>query len=240
VRGGILAAGLGERLGPARLGEPKALLRVAGRPLLRHALEAVLAAGAREARIAVNEHDAGRVERALAVEPPPLPVTLLLRSTASSLETFARLAPWLRSGGRHAIVSMVDGVFEPGAAAAFGREVARLAAAPEGPVDGLIGITDRADDDAPLRVAVDGQGRVQAIGPGAAGSPYATAGLYCLPARAFELAPAPAEAARARLRDFLAGLVGAGLRLRAHPLGKVVDVDRPDDLAEAEALQRTA
>ncbi len=238
MRAGILAAGRGERLASARQGQPKALLRVGGRPLLRHALEAALAAGAREARIAVNERDAGMVERVLEADPPALPVTILCRSTASSLETFARLAPWLREVGRHAIVAMVDGVFAPGAAAGFGRAVAGLAAAPESGSEGLIGVTDRADDDAPLRVAFDAERRVRAIGPAAAGSLWASAGLYCLPARAFDLAPAPHDAAGARLREFLVGLVGAGLRLRAHLLGTVVDVDRPDDLAEAEALQR--
>lgn len=240
MRAGILAAGLGERLAPACTGQPKALLRVAGRPLLRHALEAVLAAGAREAWVAVNPRDAAAVERALAVLPPPLPVTLLCRATASSLETFAHLSPWLREGGRHAIVAMVDGVFAPGAVAGFGREAAELAAGAEASLEGLIGVTDREDDDRPLRVAFDPDGRVQAIGLAAAGSRYATAGLYCLPARAFALAPAPADAAGVPLRDFLARLPGAGLRLRAHPLGRVVDVDRPHDLAEAEALRGSA
>jgi len=239
LRAGILAAGLGERLAPACSGGPKALVRVAGRPLLHHALEAVAAAGAREARLAVNERDAEAVARVLEAEPPPasVHVTLSCRSTASSLETFARLAPWLGEGERHAIVAMVDGVFAPGAVAGFGRAAAELAMDPGDGTQGLIGVTDRQDEDGPLHVAFDAAGRVRALGPAAVGSRFSSAGLYLLPRRAFELAPEPAEAAGARLRDFLAGLVGAGLRLRAHRLGPVVDVDRPDDLAEAERLR---
>jgi len=36
------------------------------------------------------------------------------------------------------------------------------------------------------------------------------------------------------LRAYLERLVEMGVALRAHPLGAVVDVDRPDDLQEAE------
>jgi CTP:molybdopterin cytidylyltransferase MocA len=42
------------------------------------------------------------------------------------------------------------------------------------------------------------------------------------------------------LRELLARLVEMGLQLRAQPLGVVVDVDRPDDLAAAELLSRDA
>jgi hypothetical protein len=134
---------------------------------------------------------------------------------------------------------MVDGVFEPGSASRFGsvaREVVN-ASAGDAP-DGLIGVTDRRDEDRPLRVALAEGGRILAIGLGAEGSPWSTAGLYLLPERAF------ARAARAEglgaLRDLLARLIEWGIRLRAEPLGVVVDVDRPDDLAAAEILLRNA
>ena len=45
----ILAGGKGERLWPLTLTRPKALLEVGGRPLLAYILEAIRAAGIREA-----------------------------------------------------------------------------------------------------------------------------------------------------------------------------------------------
>jgi len=181
--------------------------------------------------VVVNERDAGAVEAALRAEPPPIPVELLRRTTASSLETFSLVAERLRAESR-ALVAMVDGVFEPGAARRFGRAARALGEED----DGLIGVTDRRDEDRPLRVALDPEGRILAIGPGAEGSPWATAGLYLLPARAFALAPGALAEGLGALRHLLARLVPAGLRLRAERLGAVVDVDRPDDVAAAERL----
>jgi len=238
VKAGILAAGLGERLHAGGISTPKSLVRVGDKPLLCHALAAVAEAGAREAVIAVNERDADAVGTALRDDTPPIPFELVRRTTASSFETFALLAPRLR-GESHALVAMVDGVFEPGAATRFGGAVGDLikASADDTP-EGLIGVTDRHDEDRPLRVSFDAAGEILAIGPGAGGSPWSTAGLYLLPERAF--APTFLTEGLGALRDLLARLVVSGLRLRAHPLGAVVDVDRPDDVAAAERLARRA
>lgn len=60
----ILAAGFGSRLEHAAGGAPKALVHVAGRPLLGHTLAALAGAGVREACI-VTGHRAAEVERAI-------------------------------------------------------------------------------------------------------------------------------------------------------------------------------
>ncbi len=231
MKGAVLAAGWGERLREGGITTPKPLVRVAGRPLVLHALTALHDAGADQVVLVVNESFAAGVEKALEEEPPVLPVQLVRRTTASSLETFCVAAERLHAAPC-ALVAMVDGVFAPGAAAAFGREAAGL---PED--QGLIGVTDHRDDDKPLRVAFDAERWISAIGPGAAGSPWSTAGLYRLPRRAFERAPAALAEGLGALRLLLGELVPSGVALRAHPLGEVVDVDRPGDLCDAKRLR---
>jgi NDP-sugar pyrophosphorylase family protein len=230
VKGAVLAAGWGERLKEGGVATPKPLVRVAGRPLVLHALAALADAGADEALLVVNEGFADGVEAALAAEPPALPVELVRRTTASSLETFSVAAAQLRDAPC-ALVAMVDGVFAAGAATGFGRAAATLPAA-----EGLIGVTDRPDEDEPLRVAFDAERRISAIGRGAEGSAWSTAGLYRLPRRAFERAPGALAEGLGALRALLGELAHDRPGLRAYPLGLVIDVDRPDDLGEAERL----
>jgi NDP-sugar pyrophosphorylase family protein len=237
VKAGILAAGLGERLRADGVETPKALTQVAGRALLEHALAAVAAVGACSAVVAVNERDADAVEALLATRPPALPARLLRRTTASSLETFANVAEaLLAEGERHALIAMVDGVFSAHALDRFARAAARCAREAPGAPEGLIGVTRRPDDDRPLRVKADPRDRILAIGAGAETSPISTAGLYLLPARALRRGPTLLAEGGDAFRTLLAAIVREGVALACCDLGDVVDVDRKDDLAAAEAL----
>jgi NDP-sugar pyrophosphorylase family protein len=56
MRAMILAAGLGTRLRPLTDGVPKALVRVAGRPVMEHTLELLAAHGFRELYVNVHHH----------------------------------------------------------------------------------------------------------------------------------------------------------------------------------------
>ena len=74
-------------------------------------------------------------------------------------------------------------------------------------------------------------GRVTAVG-GSSGNAV-TAGIYVFPERVRSMT-IPGELGR--LRDFLAHLARSGEEIHAVEIPKVVDVDRVEDLAEAQAL----
>lgn len=192
------------------------------------------AAGAGEVWIAINARDAARAEAAIGAASPSLPLHWIRRTTASSLETFSLLVPALADGDA-ALVAMVDGVFPPDGLVRFAEAVARVRDGTDA-MEGVIGVTARPDDDRPLRVHTDASGRVLAIGEDAGAARLSTAGLYLLPRRALLRGPALLAAGGGALRELLAAIVREGVRLRACDLGAVVDVDRADDLAAAEAL----
>ena len=236
MRAGILAAGLGERLRGAGIATPKALVEVGGRPLLEHALAAVRTVGAQSVTVHVNDRDGDAISRWIDSRGLRGSVGVMRRTTASSLETFARLAPELVRGGEpHAIVAMVDGVFSARGLARFSQD-ARALASGASEVEGILGVTSREDDDRPLRLRIGDRDRIVAIGRGAESSLLSTAGLYLLPRRAILRGPELLAAGGGALRELLAAIVAEGVALAACDLGEVVDVDRPDDLEAAEAL----
>jgi N-acetyl-alpha-D-muramate 1-phosphate uridylyltransferase len=222
---GILAAGHGERFARAGVAVAKPLLRVGGKALIERAIETAAAAGAARVAVIVN---AERPEVAAFVQGRvwPVPVALTVRTTASSLESLLALAPEL--AGRPFLLLTVDAIL----AAEIVRDLARSAL--DSGADGVLGVTRFVHDETPLRAALDGEGRIVALGAGAEQSPWITSGVYFFAARVLERADAARARRLGRLRDFLAFLVERGLDLRAHPTGESIDVDDPEDLVLAE------
>lgn len=229
MKAAIIAAGLGERLHRAGIAEPKPLVRVAGRPLIDYALGAIAASGITSVACIVNEIFEG-IEGHCRATWPALQFDFVRRTTPSSMESLFALEPLLRE---RFVLMTVDSIFAPEVLSRF-----LDAAATRPGADGVLAITDFVDDEKPLWTKVDDGGRVVALGADAIGSEWITAGIYVLEPRIF----AEIETARARrfsaLRQFLGHLVAAGYRLDAEPMGKSLDVDRPEDIAVAEAFVR--
>lgn len=216
--GGIIAAGEGTRLG----GGPKPLCEVGGRPLIDHALARFARAGVSDVLVfARHPAVADHVRRAH----PKVRVTV--EATPSSAVTFRRVVEQL--GAERAILTTVDTVGAEDA-------VERMLAAAERH-DGALGlaVTEHVDDEKPLLVDWQDDGRITALG-GARGR-GATAGLYVVPRALLELDEAR-EAGP--LRAVLAAWVGAGRPAFAVPIGPAIDVDRPEDVRAAEALPGAA
>jgi NDP-sugar pyrophosphorylase family protein len=231
MKAGIIAAGQGERLRRAGIEVPKPLVLVAGSPLIEHALNAVRTAGVREVVCIINE-ESRAVEEHCRTHVTGLSLDFVHRTTASSMESLFTLAPHLGEG--KFLLLTVDAVIAPGAmrefvTTALGRDDA----------DAVLAVNSFIDDDKPLYVRCDTRRRITAIGEDAGGSRLVTAGFYVFSPIIFR----EIEAARAlrltALRQFLAYLLGRGYRLYAEPVAKSVDVDRPEDIAVADAFVRS-
>lgn len=226
---GIIAAGTGERLAAGGVCIPKPLVRIAGQPLIARAIAAGAAAGASAVACIVNDLHP-EVARFLRAERWPVPVEVVVRTTASSMESLFALAPHL--DGAPFLLSTVDAVCAPAEIARFVAAAGALEAS-----DGALALTRHVDDEKPLWASVDGGGRLAALGTAAAGG-FVTAGVYRFAPRIFDEIDAARQAGFTALRLFLGHLVDHGYRLHGVPVGKTVDVDRPEDIAAAEALLR--
>lgn len=221
VAGAVIAAGEGSRL--AALGTAKPLVCVAGEPLVAHVLGNIAAAGIRGVAVIFNENeqDCADFVRERFGE---LVSRVIVKTTASSLESFREVLAAAPAG--RVLVSTVDAYVPRHDFIAFARAAERL---PEEAT--VLGVTTFVADEMPLWVTIGPGRRITRIG-GSTGDAV-TAGLYLVPERVRSLAP---PASLDRLRAFLAWLCAAGEPVYAVSIPKVVDVDRPDDVALAEAL----
>jgi len=225
--GAILAAGAGSRL--ARDGWPmaKPMIPIAGIPLVEHAMANLTAAGVDEISVIFNAEGESCAaflrERFAGLSP-----RILVKTTASSLESFREISRL--AGPGPLLVTTVDAFCAPAEFAAFAERARRL---PE--TTTALAVTRFVDDENPLRVSAESDGRIRTIG-GSSGDAV-TAGFYLFSERARRLADPRSNLDR--LRDYLAWLLESGEPIAAIEVGTVVDVDRAADVQTAERLAKT-
>jgi NDP-sugar pyrophosphorylase family protein len=225
--GGIIAAGEGSRLRQAGWVMPKPMVPVAGVPLIESTIRNFVAAGVTRLSVIVNEQErecAAWVRRRF----PELDLQLIVKTTASSLESFREVTRDAAAG--RMLVSTVDAWCRPADFARF------VAAARRRPAEAtVLAVTPLVDDEKPLGVTLAADGRVTSLGGQSPG--LVTAGMYLVSEQARRREP---SAPLGRLREFLQWLLEAGEPMYGEVIETVVDVDRAEDVALAEALAARA
>ena len=221
-QGGIIAAGLGSRLRGDGYRVSKPMVRVAGRPLIEHALDRFRALGICRLSVIINEESEDCREW-LDANGGDLNLDLIVRSTPSSYASFRLVAE--RLDGAPAVITTIDSILTSTDFRAY------VMAAAGFPADAVVlGLTDYVDDENPLWATLHvPDGRIRQLG-GDGGS-HVTAGLYVLPAQR----PAEPGAGFSRLRDYLTWLVAQGQPVYGIVLPRVFDIDRARDVVAAEA-----
>jgi NDP-sugar pyrophosphorylase family protein len=201
----------------------KPLVPVAGMPLIGRVIQNFLAAGISSLRIIVNGEEQDCVEWVRASF-PALDAEFVVKTTSSSLESFVQVTAARLSDPM--LVSTVD-------AWCAGPDFVRFV---EGALRrpgeaSVLAVTPLVADENPLWVGVDDSGRITSLG-GDRGE-LVSAGIYLVSARVRQSPPPPGLG---RLREYLAWLWQSGEPLYGELIDRVVDVDRAQDIALAEAL----
>lgn len=226
MRGLILAGGAGIRLAAEGVPEPKALVRIAGRPQLARLCDTLEALGCDTitcmVKAGVPAEDVTRRDARRRV---------LYCSTPSSLHTLALGLEAIPPGP--VFCTMVDTVMPwDGWLAAW---AAWQAASSDG-VPAVLAVTHPSErEEQPLYVEMDQAHWITGIGLRTSGLAWCTAGVYGFGAQARSLAAWAVAEGVQRMRGFLGHLVLAGFRIRAIPVARALDVDHRADLDEANA-----
>ena len=226
IKGGIIAAGQGQRFKQQGVTGPKALISVFGKPLLRWSVSRFINVGIDKVAVILNKNDCQICTDYINNIMPSVNVDILCKNTLSSFESFYEIL--LTGQDEYFLITTVDSIFEPERFRTFLQKVREI------PPQALaLGISNFIEDEKPLYIDIDNQQRVLSLGQDK--SPFVTCGVYFLHS---SLVHHVAERNYSSLRMFLKDLVNQGVPTYGVPMGKSIDVDHPHDVYRAEEFLR--
>ena len=218
---GIIAAGEGARLKAAGILENKPLVRVSGYPLIGHTLRYYQHLGMQRVCIIFNEREQDCLDW-VQKNFPNLHCEFIVKTTASSFESFWRLGQLL-GDGRH-LISTVDSICSA-------QELQKMQQFSDDQAI-YLGVTSYVEDEKPLWLQMDeGSHQLQNLG-GSSGN-FVTAGFYQVPGTIFERA---LDSNITSLRIFLRQLFDEQRAMFGVNLKTVIDIDSPADILSAEKM----
>ena len=230
---GIIAAGQGSRLVQEGVALPKPLVTIDGQPMIGRLIDIFTRCGAESISVIVNE-EMREVAEYLTENAPklPCPFNLVVKTTPTSMHSFYELSKIMEGKGRY-IITTVDTIFRE---EDFSKYVATFENAGED-VDGVMAVTGFIDDEKPLYVATDAEGRITGfLDAWREGVKYVSGGIYGLGQSAIPVLKRCLDAGVGRMRNYQRALVEAGLNLRAYDMNKIIDVDHAADIVTAETF----
>lgn len=227
----IPAAGLGTRLRPLTFTRPKPVLRVAGQPIIRHAIQTLQAADIADIGIVVSEFTRQEIQHAIRLVENAR-ITLIDQHEQLGLGHAVMTArSWI--GEDDFCVYLGDNLFEKGAKP-FTEQFQRHRSAAR------IALVEVPDPSAFGVAEMDGERIVRLVEkPKEPKSNLAVAGLYCFTPALFAALDGMPPSARGEyeITDAIQRLIDSGAEVIGQRVdGWWKDTGRPDDLLEANQL----
>lgn len=225
----IIAAGEGSRLAQEGVAKPKPLVDINGEPMIGRLIHLFTRCNAESISVIVNEemHEVREYLESLKLD---VPFRLVVKSTPSSMHSFYELSRVMKPG--RFCLTTVDTIFREDD---FRRYIEAMEAATD--YDGMMAVTSYIDDEKPLYVETDSDLNITAFRDEAyEGATYISGGIYALNEKAVRILEQCMANGVSRMRNFQRALVAGGLKLKAYPLGKILDVDHAGDIEKAEAF----
>ncbi len=225
----IIAAGEGSRLVKEGVKTPKPLVCLHGMPLIKRLINIFLKNYATSISIIVNE-EMTEVQEYLKNILLPIPFHILIRSTPSSMHSFHALSRHLTE--ERFCLTTVDTIFQEAEFAEYINVFKQ-----EKALDGMMAVTTFVDDEKPLYVKTDENLMIKGFYDSAnKACRYVSGGIYCLKNKALPVLEQAIAQGTMRMRNYQRLLVAEGLKLKAYPFTKIVDIDHAEDIAKGEAF----
>ena len=226
----ILAAGEGSRLAQEGVELPKPLVKIQGEAMIDRLIRIFNDCGAEGIYIITNNLTPLTQNHLRELQEADPKIHIIIKTTPSSMHSFYELRQIMGDG--KFCLTTVDTIFREDD---FRQYIAAWAASTD---DGMMAVTDYIDDEKPLYIATDPDLRITAF-LDSEPQPYISGGIYGLDERSFPVIDKCISEGQSRMRNFQRQLVKDGLRLKAYPFSKILDVDHASDIKKAEAFLAT-
>ena len=222
----IIAAGEGSRLASEGIKAPKPLIELQGVPLIERLVRVFARQGADSINIIVNGQQPDTLAHIKKLQ-KEFPINIVVKSTPSSMHSLHALSHLLR--GDRFCLTTVDTLFHEDEFAAY------IKAFKESDGDGIMAVTDYIDDEKPLYVDTDTELNITAFSDRATeNSRYISGGIYGLSPESLDILDECMSEGIERMRNFQRRLVQSGMKLKAYPFSKIIDIDHAEDISKAE------
>ena len=234
----IISAGEGSRLSQEGIQVPKPLVRLNGEAMIDRLIRIFTDCGAEEVVVIVNNLTS-LVQEHLNRLDSKVPLKVVVKTTPSSMHSFYELSPYLGEG--KFCLTTVDTVFREDEFKEYIEEYK------SSDYDGMMAVTDFIDDEKPLYVSTNKKLDITGFHDSMedfyhseaflnlhAECRFISGGIYCLDGKSIQTLHRCMEQGMSRMRNFQRQLVADGLRLKARPFSKILDVDHASDIVKAE------
>lgn len=225
---GIIAAGEGSRLAQEGVQYPKPMVPILGTTLIERLIAIFMRNDAESISIIINSRQPQTRERLEELK-SLYPINIVIEDTPSSMHSMYALSPYLQ-GGKFCLTT-VDTIFNEEEFCEYIKRFSQCGC------NGLMAVTSYIDDEKPLYVSTDSELNITGFHDNApADALYISGGIYALDEKALVTLEKCISNGTSRMRNFQRMLISDGLHLKAHPFGKIIDVDHADDIKKAEQL----
>lgn len=205
---------------------PKPLIELQGVPLIERLVRVFARQGADSINIIVNGQQPDTLAHIKKLQ-EKFPINIVVKSTPSSMHSLHALSHLLR--GDRFCLTTVDTLFHEDEFAAY------IKAFKESDDDGIMAVTDYIDDEKPLYVDTDTELNITAFSDRATeNSRYISGGIYGLSPESLDILDECMSEGIERMRNFQRRLVQSGMKLKAYPFSKIIDIDHAEDISKAE------
>lgn len=222
----IIAAGEGSRLASEGITTPKPMIELQGVPIIERLVRLFARHGADSISIIINRQQPETLAHLMMLK-EKFPIEIIVKDTPSSMHSMHALSSSLK--GDRFCLTTVDTLFHESEFTAYIEAFEKCGC------DGLMAVTDYIDDEKPLYIDTDSELEITAFCDKATeNSRYISGGIYGLTPRSLEILDECMEQGVERMRNFQRRLVERGMKLKAFPFSKIIDIDHAEDIAKAE------